>query len=174
MRGRHRKMFLPCCSQWQRRAEDNSLVFIRLFYRPFQQLWQLQPWSSLACFHYIPCKLWHLISLREMGFERWGTRVAKSSSPRCLIYCTWAAGREKCFFVSGPLLLFVPLHCLSGRQKWTCFFHLYFQLFLITWGLVQNMTTVAVCLICDHITLFCCCRGPKKNLCSVGLSRFGI
>lgn len=85
-----------------------SLPFIRLFYRPSQQLWQLQPWSSLACFHYILCKLWHLISLREMGFERWGTRVARPSSPHCLIYCT-CSGCEKCFCLSSPLCCLVSL-----------------------------------------------------------------
>lgn len=114
-------MFLPCCPHWQHRAEDSSLLFIRLFYRPSQQLWQLQPWSSLACFHYILCKLWHLISLREMGFERWGTRVAKPSSPHCLIYCTWAAGIEKCFYVSGSPILCVASLCLSGWKIWTFF-----------------------------------------------------
>lgn len=72
--------------------------FIRLFYQRSQQPWQLQRWSSLACFHDIVGKPWHLISLREMGFERWGTRVAKPSSPRYMIYCTSAAGCEKCFY----------------------------------------------------------------------------
>lgn len=108
-------------------AEDNSRFFIRLFYQPSHQLWQLQTRSSLACFHYILCKLWHLISLREMGFERWGIRVAKSSSPQCLIYCTCVAGCEKCFYVSCP-----PLHSdvffiyCTGQQILTCFFFFFF------------------------------------------------
>lgn len=148
----HCKIFLPCCPQhW---AEDNSLFFIRLFYRPSQQLWQLQPWSSLACFHYILCKLWHLISLREMGFERWGTRVAKPSSPRCLIYCTWAAGCEKYFYVSRPPLLYVAIIlCLSGWQIWTCFpIYLCFYRFLVTCQIAQkNIYKIVMHLICDHM-----------------------
>lgn len=119
------KCFCPAVHNGGHQAEDNSLFFIRLFYRPSQQLWQLQTWSSLACFHYILCKLWHLISLREMGFERWGTRVAKSSSPHCLIYCTWAAGCEKCFCVSGSPLWYLLSLCLSGRQMQTCVFFIY-------------------------------------------------
>ncbi len=131
MHGCHCKMFLPCCPQRQHRAEDNSLFFIRLFYRPSQQLWQLQPWSSLACFHYILCKLWHLISLREMGFERWGTRVAKPSPPHCLIYCTWTAACEKCFYVSDPPLPSVAFFLwLTGRQIRIWFFHSSFQVSL--------------------------------------------
>lgn len=131
-----------------------SLSFIRLFYRPSQQLWQLQPWSSLACFHYILCKLWHLISLREMGFERWGTRVAKPSSPRCLIYCT-CSGCEKCFCPASPLHCLVSLS-LCGRQMWACVF---IYLFRRPFGLedflspaeLHDDTKTVTRLICDHV-----------------------
>lgn len=131
-----------------------SLSFIRLFYRPSQQLWQLQPWSSLACFHYILCKLWHLISLREMGFERWGTRVAKPSSPRCLIYCT-CSGCEKCFCPASPLRCLVSLS-LCGRQMWACVF---IYLFRRPFGLedflspaeLHDDTKTVTRLICDHV-----------------------
>lgn len=118
------KCFCPAVHDGGTGAEDDSLFFIRLFYQPSQQLWQLKPWSSLACFHYIPCKLWHLISLKEMGFERWGTRVAKPSSPRCLIYCTWAAGCEKCLSClwSSSLL---PSFSVFQVQKYVFFICLF-------------------------------------------------
>lgn len=102
MHGCQCEIILARCPTRQVWAENNSLCFIRLFYQPSQQLRQLQQWSSLACFHYILCKPWHLISLRVMGFERWGTRVAKPSSPPYMMYCTWATGCEKCYYVPGP------------------------------------------------------------------------
>lgn len=111
------KITPPCCPPRQHHAEDDSLFFIGLFYRSSQQLWQLQPWSSLACFHRILRKLWHLISLREMGFERWGTRVAKLSSPLCLIYSAWAAACKKKKMLLSlylfSILLFYPAFALS-------------------------------------------------------------
>lgn len=64
----------PAVSQHRSGPGDDFLSLIGLFYRASQRPWQLQRWLSLACFHYKP---WHLISLREMASERWGTRVAK-------------------------------------------------------------------------------------------------
>lgn len=150
-----------------------SLSFIRLFYRPSQQLWQLQPWSSLACFHYILCKLWHLISLREMGFERWGTRVAKPSSPRCLIYCT-CSGCEKCFCPASPLHCLVSLSLSAVDRCEPVFSFIYsgVPLVLKISCRLQNRTMVRKQLRVWSVTTwaalfwFCCCE-PKKHISNI-------
>lgn len=100
-------------------------------------LWQLQQWSSLACFHDILCKPWHLISLREMGFETWGTRVAKPSSPRYMIYCTCEPGCEKCLCLR-TVAQFLSF-CLLCWQ--TCFFFLLF----FPWGGLRFLCTCYTC-----------------------------
>lgn len=150
-----------------------SLSFIRLFYRPSQQLWQLQPWSSLACFHYILCKLWHLISLREMGFERWGTRVAKPSSPRCLIYCT-CSGCEKCFCPASPLRCLVSLSLSAVDRCEPVFSFIYsgVPLVLKISCRLQNCTMIRKQLRVWSVTTwaalfwFCCCE-PKKHISNI-------
>lgn len=88
-----------CCSQHRFGPGDDFLSLIGLFYRASQRPWQLQQWLSLACFHYKP---WHLISLREMASERWGTRVAKpffSALDDTLCLSHWC---EKCLCVPAP------------------------------------------------------------------------
>lgn len=88
-----------CCSQHRSGPGDDFLSLIGLFYRASQRPWQLQQWLSLACFHYKP---WHLISLREMASERWGTRVAKpffSALDDTLCLSHWC---EKCLCVPAP------------------------------------------------------------------------
>lgn len=87
---------------------------IGLFHRASQQPWQLQPWLSLACFHYKP---WHLISLREMGSERWGTRVAKPFSSifdDALSSSRWC---EKCLRVPAPQSSCFCPFCLLLKTK---------------------------------------------------------
>lgn len=127
--------------------------FIRLFYQRSQQPWQLLRWSSLACFHDIVGKPWHLISLREMGFERWGTRVAKPSSPRYMIYCTSAAGCEKCFYPWTS--------CLRSSFSVSLSFMLTKLLFFSTGYFFRRLLWPA--------EVFCCCRWPVwlGNSCQV-------
>lgn len=105
----------PCCAQHRSGPGDNFLSLIGLFYRASQRWWQLQRWLSLACFHYKP---WHLISLREMGSERWGTRVAKPSfsvlddTLRSSHWC------EKCLCVPTPhSSCFCPFCVLLKTQR---------------------------------------------------------
>lgn len=99
MNRRHAEMFPPCHSQRQSGTREASPSVIGLFHRASQQPWQLQRWLSLACFHYKP---WHLISLREMGSERWGTRVTKPFSSifdDALSSSRWC---KKCLRVPAP------------------------------------------------------------------------
>lgn len=107
-----------CRSQHHSGPGDDFLSLIGLFYRASQRPWQLQRWLSLACFHYKP---WHLISLREMASERWGTRVAKpffSALDDTLCSSHWC---EKCLCVSAPLpSCFCPFCHLLKTHRFEC------------------------------------------------------
>lgn len=123
MNGHHTEMFPSCRTQHQSGAGDASPSLIGLFHRASQQQWQLQRWLSLACFRYKP---WHLISLREMGSERWGTRVAKpfssifddalSSSHWCEKCLCVPALQSSCFCPFCLLLTTQCSGCLSLCQ----------------------------------------------------------
>lgn len=118
MNRHHTEMFLPYRSQHQSGAGDTSPSLIGLFHWSSQQPWQLQWWLSLACFHYKP---WHLISLREMGSERWGTWVAEPFSSifnDALSSSRWC---EKCLRLSVPhSSCFCPFCLLLKTQCFGC------------------------------------------------------
>lgn len=95
-------------------APETPLFLIGLFHWASQQPWQLQRWLSLACFHYKP---WHLISLRKMGSERWGTRVAKPFSSIFDDTLSASCWCEKCLHVpASQSSCFCPFCLLLKTQ----------------------------------------------------------
>lgn len=120
-----------CCSQHQSGAGNTSPSLIGLCHRASQQPWQLQQWLSLACFHYKP---WHLISLREMGSERGGTRVAKPFSSTFNDALSTRRSCKKCLRVPAPQSSCFCPFCLHLKTQCSGCLNLCQRSFPDTWN----------------------------------------
>lgn len=110
---------------------NTSPSLIGLCHRASQQPWQLQQWLSLACFHYKP---WHLISLREMGSERGGTRVAKPFSSTFNDALSTRRSCKKCLRVPAPQSSCFCPFCLHLKTQCSGCLNLCQRSFPDTWN----------------------------------------
>lgn len=130
--GRHCKMSLPACPHLQ----ELKTIF-PYFISPLY-----------SCDTYRCNRVWLVFTTSPANFDTWfhwrrwdlkggGHGSPSPSSPRCLMYCTWAAGCKKC--VSSPLLFSLMTSLSFFEVKKTTF---QVSLLLEIYSYLQNCTKI--------------------------------